>query len=185
NAVPLGTSLPGTSAGNFILHSRLGKRKSSEALSDVPAQKQTRDSSRSSVRESRRNILIEAGHPNAVITPVKGKLLSVAVKLKYRLFGQTEVTPTIEMGVIEPCTQAAFQIENDSCAVEHAVSASAADAYASLVEDLFHPCEVSPQVFMDVSHDPCTSEQVQEAILGDESATSIAGSKNTAISMVP
>ncbi|KAK7793279.1 hypothetical protein R5R35_006777 [Gryllus longicercus] len=77
------------------------------------------------------------------------------------------------MGVIDPCTQAAFQTENGSSAVEHASTASAADAYSSLVKDLFHPCEVSPQVFMDVSHDPCTSGQVQEAILGDESAPSV------------
>ncbi|KAK7867911.1 hypothetical protein R5R35_005266 [Gryllus longicercus] len=77
------------------------------------------------------------------------------------------------MGVIDPCTQAAFQTENGSSAVEHAATASAADAYSSLVKDLFHPCEVSPQVFMDVSHDPCTSGQLQEAILGDESAPSV------------
>ncbi|GLH08195.1 Protein of unknown function, partial [Gryllus bimaculatus] len=75
----------------------------------------------------------------------------------------------------DPCSQAAFQTENDSSAVEHAVTASAVDAYASPVKDLFDQCEVSPQVFMDVSHDPCTSEQVQEAILGDESATSVCG----------
>ncbi|GLH14445.1 Protein of unknown function, partial [Gryllus bimaculatus] len=61
----------------------------------------------------------------------------------------------------------------DSSAVEHAVTASAVDAYASPGKDLFDPCEVLPQVFMDVSHDPCTSEQVQEAILGDESANSV------------
>ncbi|KAK7794034.1 hypothetical protein R5R35_006932 [Gryllus longicercus] len=77
------------------------------------------------------------------------------------------------MGVIYPCTQAAFQTENGSSAVEHAATASAADAYSSLVKDLFHPCEVSPQVFMVVSHDPCTSGQVQEAILRDESAPSV------------
>ncbi|GLH12584.1 Protein of unknown function, partial [Gryllus bimaculatus] len=41
-----------------------------------------------------------------------------------------------------------------SSAVEHAATASAADAYASLVKD------------------PCTSPHVQEAILGDESVTS-------------
>ncbi|KAK7863076.1 hypothetical protein R5R35_011000 [Gryllus longicercus] len=77
------------------------------------------------------------------------------------------------MGVIDPCTQTAFQTENGSSAVEHAATASAADAYSSLVKDLFHPCDVSPQVFMNVSHDPCTSGQVQETILGDESASSV------------
>ncbi|KAK7863077.1 hypothetical protein R5R35_011000 [Gryllus longicercus] len=59
------------------------------------------------------------------------------------------------MGVIDPCTQTAFQTENGSSAVEHAATASAADAYSSLVKD------------------PCTSGQVQETILGDESASSV------------
>ncbi|KAK7793378.1 hypothetical protein R5R35_007614 [Gryllus longicercus] len=98
-----------------------------------------------------------------------------AANIHDSLFVQTEVTPIIAMGVIDPCTQVAFQAENDPSAVEHAATASAADVYASLVKDLFHPCEVSPQVFIDVSHDPCTSEQVQGAILGDESATSVCG----------
>ncbi|KAK7863978.1 hypothetical protein R5R35_000087 [Gryllus longicercus] len=89
------------------------------------------------------------------------------------LFGPTEVTPTIDTGVNDPCTQAAIPTENGSSAVKHAATANAADAYASLVKYLFHPCEVSPQVFTDVSHDPCITEHVQEAILGDESATSI------------
>ncbi|KAK7874030.1 hypothetical protein R5R35_004581 [Gryllus longicercus] len=61
------------------------------------------------------------------------------------------------MGVIDPCTQAAFQTENGSSAVEHAATASTADAYSSLVKD------------------PCTTGQVQEAILGDESAPSVCG----------
>ncbi|GLH16588.1 Protein of unknown function [Gryllus bimaculatus] len=30
----------------------------------------------------------------------------------------------------------------------------------ALVNDLLNPCEVSLQVLMDVSHDPCTTEQV-------------------------
>ncbi|KAK7794036.1 hypothetical protein R5R35_006934 [Gryllus longicercus] len=77
------------------------------------------------------------------------------------------------MGVIDPCTQAAFQTENGSSVVEHAATASAADAYSSLVKDLYHPCEVSPQVVMDDSHDPCTTGQVQEAILGNESVPSV------------
>ncbi|KAK7872273.1 hypothetical protein R5R35_012120 [Gryllus longicercus] len=38
------------------------------------------------------------------------------------------------MGVIDPCTQAAFRTENGSSAVEHAATASAADAYSSLVK---------------------------------------------------
>ncbi|KAK7867702.1 hypothetical protein R5R35_004829 [Gryllus longicercus] len=40
----------------------------------------------------------------------------------------------LAMGVIDPCTQAAFQTENGSSAVEHAATASAADAYSSLVK---------------------------------------------------
>ncbi|KAK7794037.1 hypothetical protein R5R35_006934 [Gryllus longicercus] len=59
------------------------------------------------------------------------------------------------MGVIDPCTQAAFQTENGSSVVEHAATASAADAYSSLVKD------------------PCTTGQVQEAILGNESVPSV------------
>ncbi|GLH17045.1 Protein of unknown function, partial [Gryllus bimaculatus] len=69
------------------------------------------------------------------------------------------------MGVIDSCTQAAFQTENGSSAVEHAATASAADAYSSLVKDLFHPCEVSPQILV--------LGMVQEAILGDESVPSV------------
>ncbi|GLG99254.1 Protein of unknown function, partial [Gryllus bimaculatus] len=45
-----------------------------------------------------------------------------AVNIHDPLFGQTEVTPTIAMSVI------------DSSAVEHAATASAADAYTSLVK---------------------------------------------------
>ncbi|KAK7793379.1 hypothetical protein R5R35_007614 [Gryllus longicercus] len=90
-------------------------------------------------------------------------------------FTTASVPGTFAANIHDPCTQVAFQAENDPSAVEHAATASAADVYASLVKDLFHPCEVSPQVFIDVSHDPCTSEQVQGAILGDESATSVCG----------
>ncbi|GLH05667.1 Protein of unknown function [Gryllus bimaculatus] len=93
------------------------------------------------------------------------------------LFGPSEVTPTAAMGVIDPCTQAAFQTEMTLCAVEHAVTTSAAaayasfvkgswavhyadtscaaDAYASLVNDLLNPCEVSLNVLMDVFYVGC------------------------------
>ncbi|GLG94511.1 AAEL017480-PA [Gryllus bimaculatus] len=71
------------------------------------------------------------------------------------LFGPSEVTPTRAMGVIDPCTQAASQTENGSIAAEHAATTSAAVAYSSLVKDT------------------CTSGQVQEAILRDESAPSV------------
>ncbi|GLG96211.1 Protein of unknown function, partial [Gryllus bimaculatus] len=70
-------------------------------------------------------------------------------------FGPTEVTPTIDTGVNDPYIQAAIQTENGSSAVKHAATASAADAYASLVKD------------------PCITEHMQEAILGDESTTSV------------
>ncbi|KAK7864734.1 hypothetical protein R5R35_013613 [Gryllus longicercus] len=86
------------------------------------------------------------------------------------LFGPTEVTPTIATGLNDPCAQAAIQTEHGSSAVGHAATESAADAYASLVKDLFHPLEVSPR---DVSRDLCVTEHMQETILGDESASSV------------
>ncbi|GLH05700.1 Protein of unknown function, partial [Gryllus bimaculatus] len=83
-----------------------------------------------------------------------------------------------------------------SSAVEHAAAASTADAYSSLVKDeidfkfvsifrFFHPREVSSQVFMDVSHDPCISGQVQEAILGDKSAPSVCETASEACILDP
>ncbi|GLH17029.1 Protein of unknown function [Gryllus bimaculatus] len=57
-----------------------------------------------------------------------------------------------------------------SSAVEHVATASAADAYSILIFFTHVRCH---QVFMDISHDPCTSGQVLEVILGDESAPSV------------
>ncbi|GLH10533.1 Protein of unknown function [Gryllus bimaculatus] len=48
------------------------------------------------------------------------------------LFDGSLMLPAILIS--DPCTQVAFQTENDTSTVEHAATASAADAYASLVK---------------------------------------------------
>ncbi|KAK7792669.1 hypothetical protein R5R35_012515 [Gryllus longicercus] len=51
-------------------------------------------------------------------------------------------------------------INTGSWAAQYAASSCAADEYSSLVNDLLNSCEMPLQVLMDVSNDPCATEQV-------------------------
>ncbi|GLG95313.1 Protein of unknown function, partial [Gryllus bimaculatus] len=69
------------------------------------------------------------------------------------------------MGVIDPCTQAAFQTENGSSAVEHAVQQVQQISYYGLGER-WMLSSLSP--FSDLFHPILVLELVQRAILGDD-----------------